>query len=559
MGKSGIDGTSTQNLRRIDDGWHLTIDAVPDGVALVGRDRKILCCNKSMEKTFGTTSDKLRGVVCHHCLHNRPEPLPECPMTLTLQDGMEHSAEIWSDQRDRCLLVTTTPHLDESGEVIGCGHISRDITESRRGDENLRRYAEKLADSNSLLEEAFRRASKLAAEAEAANKAKDEFLATTSHELRTPLNAMIGFCEILMDTELTRDQREAVEVIRGRGLDLASIINDILDLAKIEAGVIDISSAPLDLVGAISEVVEVVRPMAAGKGLSMRVCLQSGIPRGVRGDVLRVKQILINLLSNAVKFTEKGGVEVAVELLDCNAADGAVKIQFSVTDTGIGIPMDMRERIFESFAQVDGSMTRKFGGTGLGLAISKRLVQKMGGMIWVESEMGKGSTFKLVISFKPVPPPAGATVSAEARQLCHAVAPKRILLVEDDPMSAKYVETSLGMAGHAVKMAWNGSEAIKAVRNHPFDIILMDVQMPDMSGMEATKAIRDLEASGELVQVNGCRKLWIVAYTAFAMIGDKEKFLAAGMDDYLAKPLRKGELLAALERASRIPPDDARE
>ena len=379
------------------------------------------------------------------------------------------------------------------------------------------------------------------AAAQAANRAKSQFLANMSHEIRTPLNGVIGMTELLRRTSLTPAQREYVETARLSGDALLGLVNNVLDLSKIEAGHVEIETVPFELDRLIEEVAAPFRDAALDRGLAIAVLLPASVPRRLLGDPHRLRQILTNLLGNAVKFTEQGRVALRVAVDHAAGADGEVVLAFTVEDTGPGIPEDQQLRIFESFAQADGTMTRRYGGTGLGLAISRHLCELMGGSISVRSAPGQGATFRFTVRFVlaeglPVPPPPPAA-PAEERRL-----ERRVLLVEDNRVNLQVALGMLARIGCAVETAANGREAEERLATGSrYDLVLMDCHMPEMDGFEATAAIRAAEAPG------GGRTP-IVALTANAIEGDRERCLAAGMDDYLAKPIRLADLRRVVER-----------
>ena len=439
--------------------------------------------------------------------------------------------------------------------------LSRTASRARRRDRIIQA---RLADAKKQAEVQAQRA-------EAASKAKSDFLAMMSHEIRTPMNGVLGFAKLLLETPLNAEQREFAETVRHSGDALLTIINDVLDYSKIEAGHMTVERIDLDLYSVCDEVRKILRSAISERGLSVILSYDAALPRSIKGDPVRIRQVVLNLASNAVKFTERGAVRIEVARLDAD------QLKISVVDSGIGISEEQLNRMFRRFTQADSSTTRRYGGTGLGLAISKTLVELMGGTIGVHSEPGRGSTFWFTLPLLAAEPVQGET-SAPASQMAAPVLvlktglasassqvpaavpllidavgepsaagaaqfiPGRLLLVEDNFVNQRVAVYMLAKLGHQVDVARHGREAIDMLSKSAYDLVLMDCQMPEMDGFEATRIIRD-PASTVLDH-----EVPVVAMTANAFPEDRARAIAAGMNDFLAKPVDRSVLADMLEK-----------
>ncbi|MEN6493944.1 MAG: PAS domain S-box protein [Thermoguttaceae bacterium] len=534
-------------LHASEERYRELVEETDDFVVEVEPQGRYTYVNHMAEKVLGIPPSECLGQPAFSFVHPDDRAETERQFCDWVRDPRAHMAFenrlIHRSGQVHHMLWAINVHRDETGEVVAVRGIGRDITDRKLAEQTLQNYTVVLESSNKALEE-------FNAAAEAATRAKSAFLANMSHEIRTPMTAILGFAEVLLGSLQNSENTEAARTIKRNGEYLLSLINDILDLSKIEAGKLVIDSTACSPVAILAEVGSLIQVRVAAKNLSLDVEYRGAIPEVIHTDPIRLRQILINLIGNAVKFTEIGQVRVVVAFLE---EEGCPKLQFDVTDTGIGMTEEQIARIFQPFTQGDASTHRQFGGTGLGLAISKRLAEMLGGSLSVESTFGKGSTFRVTVATGPLDgirmiqdPAETSAKAASANKPCQSPDVKlngRLLLAEDGPDNQRLIAFLLRKAGAEVVLAENGQVAVEKLLGcseggqaaGPFDVVLMDIQMPVMDGYEATQRIRQAGYEGP-----------IIALTAHAMKEDQQRCLEAGCDAYLSKPIDRTRLLTTV-------------
>ncbi|MBU2650199.1 MAG: response regulator [Bacteroidetes bacterium] len=503
------------------------LSTIPAFVYFKDRNLRYIHVNKTFADFVGIPLQKIIGKSVEEILpqyKGKQYSYTELEKNVIKEGIPRYNIDEILQQGNKTVFLSTNlaPYRDNQGNISGLVGISWDITERKNYETELRKAKE---------------------QAEAGTKAKSEFLANMSHEIRTPMNGIIGMAGILSQSNLSNDQRENLDILVSSTKSLLSLVNDILDISKIEAGKVELDHIRFYPEEILKDIENILKIRAGEKNLELKTELDPCMPVALEGDPFRLKQVILNLANNAVKFTQEGFVHIRIRCLQKDLK--RVTICCEVEDSGIGIPMERQGNIFELFTQVDASTTKIYGGTGLGLSIAKQLVHLMGGKISVESHPGKGSMFWFTLPLsigkeeKTVSPEPAIAVNTSTQNKS-----LKILLAEDNEVNQKIIQFSLNREGHKVEIAKNGQEAIERYSVNHYDLVLMDVQMPEVDGFEATRQIREIEKRN-----NNTTPIPIIALTANAMKGDREKCLAAGMNAYLSKPFTPSELIQAIMEA----------
>ncbi|WP_405108262.1 ATP-binding protein [Phaeobacter sp. BS52] len=496
----------------------LVAENANDSVFLMDEEGRISWVNEAFTRITGYRYDEAIGKMPGALLNGDDTDMAVVrALEKGRATGKPFRLEICNRRKDGQLLWLETnqvPMLRDDGTVETIIAVERDVTAAKQ-------YEQQLKDARIAAEEGAR--------------VKSEFLATMSHEIRTPMNGVIGMAQMLERTQLDEDQKLYADTILGSARTLLSLINDVLDLSKMDAGEVILSEVDFDLPACFQQTLQLFEPQAQEKGITLDLDIAPDVPRMINGDDRRLRQVLLNLVGNAVKFTESGGVRVAVAT---SRAGDRLRLRFSVTDTGIGIAKAKQDQIFERFSQADAAITRRFGGTGLGLTISRLLCEAMGGEIDVTSDPGKGSCFSVHMRMQPATGSGLVEVADSAQQAGRSLDGMRILVAEDNRINRLLVEKYLQDEPVTLEFAFDGAEAMEKTPDFDPDFILMDMSMPVMNGLDATRNIREMDI----------RQPVIAALTANAFDSDREACLKAGMDDFLSKPINRDDLLAVLRK-----------
>ncbi|MFI4912289.1 MAG: ATP-binding protein [Sedimentisphaeraceae bacterium JB056] len=523
---SDITETKQEYLKKIKETNALLLsllDSIPDIIVFKDLEGRYLVSNKGFTDLVGLSSDQVIGKTDHDFFEKQTADIfRKNDLDMLENNCSKHYRESITDPNGTIVPFDTikTPLKNADGKTIGILGIARDITDIKEKEKSLH--------------EAITKAEKMADIAETANNAKGQFLANMSHELRTPLNSIIGFGDMLSDTKLNAHQKDFVDIISNQSSLLLQLVNDILDFSKIDAGKLKLEIRKSNLKEIIANLRTIFSTSASRKGIGFQITYSKDLPDIIITDPGRLYQCFNNLINNAIKFTDKGKVSLDIYTEEINKQE---YIRFDISDTGIGIPKDKQEYIFDYFTQIDYSHTRRYGGSGLGLAITKNIIDMLNGRLNLESEEGKGSTFSMSIPLKTVDNKNSEPQTKRQRQKKYEKFKGSVLVVEDSLMNQKVVKLMLEKLGLDVYVANDGAIAIKMVKAKEFDMIFMDIQMPNMNGYDSTVRMRELGI-----------KTPIIALTANVMKDDKDKCLEAGCNDYIPKPLEIQMLVDVLKK-----------
>ena len=532
--RSRAEQEQAEQLREQSMRFDVALSNMSQGLCLFDREQRLIVCNRRYAELYGLSEEQtrpgttLRAILEHRiAAGNAPEDATNYVSDRLAQVASNQFYQVTHKLRDGRYVSIAHQPLPEGGWV----GTHEDITEMKRAEAER---AKAIAEAELFHERELA--------AQAANQAKSSFLAVMSHEIRTPMNAVIGLSAVLLDSKLDAEQHHIAETIHESSNNLHALLNDILDVSKLDAGKIEFEAAPFSLRAVIDNVTSIVAASAAKKGLSLRCTTDDAMPAALLGDQTRIRQVVLNLMTNAIKFSDHGTVAIATRCLQ--RRERSVTFECAVTDCGIGIAPDQLGRLFGDFTQADSSISRRFGGTGLGLAICKRIVDQMGGEISVESRLGTGTTFRFTLTL-PIAKESELGAAAGsldqddfAAVLARLARPLRILLAEDNPTNQLVFAKLMQSFNVEVTIAANGREAVDHASRHSFDIVFMDMRMPEMDGLEAARAIRALGGAW--------RRIPIVALTANAFADDVKACRDAGMDEFIAKPMRKRVLVEKL-------------